>query len=51
MILFCLLLVLAVANYNRVNPWLSLAFLLIAVINLIVIVRRHRMLPPKNPLR
>jgi Ca2+/Na+ antiporter len=50
MVLFCLLTVWMVALYNRVNPWLSLAFFLIAVINLTVMVRQHRMLPPKKPL-
>jgi hypothetical protein len=50
MVLFCLLLVMPVARYNRVNPWLSLAFLLIALINLTVTIRQHRMLPPKKPL-
>ena len=50
MILFCLAIVLSVALYNRVNPWWSLAFLLIAVINLGVMVRQNRMLPPRRRL-
>ncbi|WP_158930289.1 hypothetical protein [Acidisphaera sp. S103] len=50
MVLFCLVMVLLVALYNRLNPWLSLAFLLIAVINLTITMRQQRMLPPRKPL-
>jgi Ca2+/Na+ antiporter len=50
MIVFCMLMVLIVAMENRVNPWLSMAFLVIAVINLWVMIRQHRMLPPKKAL-
>jgi hypothetical protein len=46
MIIFCLLLVLIVALYNRVNPWWSLAFFLISVAGLGIMIRQHRMLPP-----
>jgi Ca2+/Na+ antiporter len=48
MVLFCLLLMLLVAFYNRVNPWLSLGFFVLAVINISVILRQHRMLPPRK---
>ena len=52
MVLFCLLMVLVVAVKNRhnPNPWLSLAFFLIAVVNLTVMVRQHRFLPHRKPL-
>lgn len=46
MIVFCLLMIVGVSFYNKVNPWLSLAFLLIAVANLVVMIRQHRLLPP-----
>ncbi len=48
MILFCLVMVLIIALYNRVDPWLSLAFFLIAVGSLAVMIRQHRMLPPSK---
>ena len=51
MIAFSLLMVLAVTLYNRANPWLSLAFLLIAVGCLGVMIRQHRMLPPMKPIQ
>jgi len=46
MAVFCIIMVVVVALYNRANPWLSLVFLLIAVGCLGVMIRRHRMLPP-----
>jgi hypothetical protein len=46
MMVFCLLMVLIVALYNRVNPWLSLVFFLISLTNLGVMIRQHRLLPP-----
>jgi hypothetical protein len=51
MVLFSLLMVVLAALYNKVNPWLSLAFFLIAVTNLTVMIRRHRLLPPRKPLQ
>ena len=48
MIVFCLVMILIVAIYNRDNPWLSLAFFLIAVGSLGVMIRQHRMLPPNE---
>jgi hypothetical protein len=45
-VLFCLLMVLLVALYNEVNPWLSLTFFVIAVGCLGGMIRQHRMLPP-----
>jgi Ca2+/Na+ antiporter len=50
MIVFCLLMTVTVALYNRENRWLSLAFFLIAVGSLSVMIRQHRMLPPGKPL-
>lgn len=49
MVVFGLVMVLIVTLYNRVDPWLSLAFFLIAVGSLGVMVRQHRMLPPMKP--
>lgn len=46
MMAFCLAMIVIVAFYNRVNPWLSLAFLVTAVTCLGVMIRQHRMLPP-----
>jgi Ca2+/Na+ antiporter len=46
MMAFCLVMVLVVAFYNRVSPWLSLAFFLIAVGCLAYMYRQLRMLPP-----
>ncbi len=48
-VVFCLLMMLIVALYNKTNPWLSLAFLLIAVGTLTVMIRQHRLLPPRKP--
>jgi hypothetical protein len=42
------LMVLVVALYNTVNPWLSLVFFLMAAASLIVVIRQHRMLPPRK---
>jgi Flp pilus assembly protein TadB len=50
MVLFCLLAVWIVVRYNRVNPWLSLTFFLIAIACLLVMLRQHRMLPPRRRL-
>ena len=50
MILFGMLMILIVAMKNGINPWLSLVFLLIAVATLIVMLRQHRLLPPRKPL-
>ena len=51
MVWFCLAMVLIVVVYNRVNPWLSMGFLLVAVATLILMIRRHRLLPPTKPLK
>jgi hypothetical protein len=45
-IVFCLLMVVIITLYNRVNPWLSLVFFLIAAGTLGLMIRQHRMLPP-----
>ena len=50
MIVFCLLMVLIVTLYNRENPWLSLAFFLLAVSCLGLMIRQLRMLPPMKPI-
>ena len=51
MVVFCLPMAAIIARYNKMmNPWLSLAFFLIAVINLTVMLRQHRLLPPKRRL-
>ena len=47
-VLFCLLLMVMVALYNRVNPWLSLGFFVIAVINISTMLRQNRYLPPRR---
>jgi Ca2+/Na+ antiporter len=51
MIVFCMMMVLAVALYNRVNPWLSLVFFLIAVAALGLMIRQFRKLPPMKLLK
>jgi hypothetical protein len=43
---FSLLMMVMVTLYNRENPWLSLAFFLIAVGCLGLMIRQNRMLPP-----
>jgi hypothetical protein len=49
---FSMLMFVVVVLYNRhhADPWVSLAFFLIAVANLSLIVRQHRMLPPNKAL-
>jgi hypothetical protein len=49
MMVFSLLMILIIAFYNRENPWLSLAFFLIAVGSFALTIRQHRMLPPRKP--
>ncbi len=44
----CLAVTLAVAWFNRVNPWLSMGFCAVAIGILVFIVRQHRMLPPRK---
>jgi c-di-AMP phosphodiesterase-like protein len=51
MVVFGLLMVLIITLYNKHNPWLSLVFFLIAITCLLVMLRQHRMLPPKKPLQ
>jgi hypothetical protein len=46
MIAFSLLMMAVVTLNNRKNAWLSLIFLLIAVFNISLSIRQHRMLPP-----
>jgi hypothetical protein len=46
MMIFSMAMVLVVALYNRTNPWLSLAFFLIAAGCLAFTFRQQRMLPP-----
>jgi hypothetical protein len=46
MMAFSLLMIVVVAICNRINPWLSLAFLIAAVGSLGWMIREHRMLPP-----
>jgi hypothetical membrane protein len=48
MIVFCMVMVLVVAVYNRATPWLSVVFFLIAAASLTLMIRQHRMLPPKK---
>jgi disulfide bond formation protein DsbB len=48
MIVFGMLMVLVVALCNDINPWLSPAFLAIAVASLIFTIRQQRMLPPRK---
>lgn len=48
MIVFGMIMVLIVALYNTVNPWLSLVFFLMAASSLIFMIRQHRMLPPRK---
>lgn len=47
-IIFCLVMMLVVAFYNRVNPWLSWAFFIVAVGSLLFMIRQHRYLPPRE---
>jgi hypothetical protein len=46
MIAFALVMIVIVTLYNRVNPWLSLAFFVTSVVSLGMMIRQHRMLPP-----
>jgi tetrahydromethanopterin S-methyltransferase subunit E len=50
MIVFCLLVVTIITLKNKHNPWLSLVFFLIGVTCLLVMLRQHRMLPPRRRL-
>jgi hypothetical protein len=43
-----ILMILMVTLFNRTNPWLSLAFFLIAAGSLSLAIRRHRQLPPSK---
>jgi len=49
MMAFSLAMILVIALYNRVNPWLSWAFFAVAVCSLGLMIRQHRMLPPMRP--
>ena len=48
MIIFSLLMILVGTVYNHKDPWLSLAFFLVAAGGLIVMIRQHRLLPPNK---
>lgn len=48
MIIFALAMILVITLYGRTNPWLSLAFFLVAVGSLALMIRQHRMLPPNK---
>jgi hypothetical protein len=48
MIVFGMIMVLVVALYNALNPWLSLVFFLMATASLIYTIRQQRMLPPSK---
>lgn len=50
MIVFCLLMVLIVALYNRESPWLSLAFFVLSLGCLTLMIRQNRMLPPMRKI-
>lgn len=50
MMIFCMMLVVVVALYNRSDPWLSLAFFIVAVGCLAMTLRQQRMLPPMNAI-
>ena len=45
------LVVLVGAIESKGKPWLSVVLLVIAIVNLVVMLRQHRLLPPRNPLR
>jgi predicted neutral ceramidase superfamily lipid hydrolase len=46
MCVLSLAMIVVVALYNRESPWISLAFLIIAVSSLGLMIRLHRQLPP-----
>jgi hypothetical membrane protein len=50
LIVFSMLMVVVIVLYSRhhENPWLSLAFFVIAVGTLSLTIRQHRMLPPNK---
>ncbi|WP_428537361.1 hypothetical protein [Rhodopila sp.] len=50
MMAFSLIMILIVALYNRENPWLSLAFFVLAIGCLSWMIRQLRMLPPMKPI-
>ena len=50
MMTFCMALIVVVALYDRTDPWLSLAFFIVAVGCLVMMLRQHRMLPPMNAI-
>jgi hypothetical protein len=47
-VMVCSILMLLVVTLNRTDPWLSLAFFLIAVGSLALSIRQHRKLPPSR---
>nr|WP_294503815.1 hypothetical protein [uncultured Rhodopila sp.] len=48
MCVFGLVMILVVWFDNQINPWLSFGFFLTAVASLGLIIRQHRMLPPRQ---
>lgn len=48
MIAFCLVMILLVVFYNHLNPWLSLAFFIIAAGSLLYMIRQQRYIPPRH---
>ncbi|HEY0185543.1 MAG TPA: hypothetical protein VGC09_22300 [Rhodopila sp.] len=50
MVAFCLAMIVIIALYNRVNPWLSLVFFLTAITCLGYMIRQMRMLPPRKTI-
>lgn len=51
MILFCMVIAVVVTLYNKVNPWLSEALFVVAVVSLGVMIRQNRMMPPMKPFQ
>ncbi len=47
---FSLVMIVVVALYNRTDPWLSMGFLVVAVVSATVMYRQLRWLPPSKPL-
>jgi len=50
LMVFSMVMVIVVAFYNRVNPWLSLAFFLAGAASLATAVRQLRFMPPLKPI-
>ena len=50
MVIFSLGLLIAITFHRHPISWITLAVFLIAVVDLAIMVRQHRMLPPRKPL-